>query len=353
MLVWLLVQPWARWPGVFPDVSHRLTLVVCAACAGLVRCLREFPVSWQAVVLLAMAVLGYHAWPLVREASYFESFTETAALSDGLLVVFAYAWGVWSLTQVPVRWMRRVLWGGLVVCSTNVLVVAWQLATQTDSVGLMGLSRCLGATAVAWTPILMTWSPWCIMGTLWLVFFAGTHVAWAGVPIAVGFLKPRWLWWLVPVSLCGILVWSHGAQNLITSPDYARFSKLNQRLQTWGPVLRATTEHPWIGWGFGPMAYSRAGQAYGARLPSVHSDWLALALFGGWPLCVATLWAWGQVLWTAPRTKWMAALRASLAAIGVMAMVQGVVSHARVGGLVLVLLAWWLVESRQAKECLT
>lgn len=352
MLAWGLVQPWLLWPSLVADISHRLTLVCLSVACGLTACWRvgvtkPLPASCGVVVAGALAVRLWHGLPTIREATYFETFIETAFFADGLLVVVAVVWGLWALRQLPLAWWRRLRWVGVVMCAAN-LIASWPWGGRAAT-GLMGIDRLLGAYAVLWLPILAAWRWWLAALPLTLIALCGKEMAWVGVLAIVVWRWPRRMWWLVPVGLA-IAVVSAERAVLIRGEHPADVSKVVQRLQTWGPTWSATLQHPFAGWGFSPMAFSRMSAAVGARLPSVHSDWLSLAFHAGWIVFGLMAWAVGSMLRTRSVTPWQRALQESVVGIGVMALGQSVVSHARIAGTLLLLLVWWWVECDHAKE---
>ena len=353
--IWLLVQPWLVWPYVAPEISHRLTLVVCCVSLGLLRFgdrgthvpLPAGLNRWIAALLVVLCIQHVH---LIRDSTYFQFFQETALFSDGLIDIIALAWGLWALIQLPRAWFRWLPWVGLAMLALNGVFAlaqsfgwAWHLGSfhpvqwvpGISVSGIMGLDRFLGAYAVAWLPICVLVNPWLALIPLSLVAASGKVTAWIGATVAVGIVRPRWLWIIVPIALIGVLRFSDG--------DLAK--KMPLRLKTWQTTAHATLEHSVKGWGVGFLTGPSARLKYGTPLPSIHSDWLALAFHFGWPL---TLWALLGIRWLMrhPRSDVEAALRASLLALGAMAMIQAVLSG-RIVGVALVLLAWLIVERTQ------
>ena len=339
--MWIGVQPWLRWAQLTPDVSHRLTLMVCALAMGLCslglpRAARSLPATWLWVVWGSVAVIACQVRPIVLQALYLTQFHETAALSDGALIVVSGAWGVWAFRQYPLTWARRLRWAGLALLAVSVWM-AWgqsQWGRHLGAGGLLGMDRCLGAYAVLWAPILMAWNPWLFLLPLLAVWLSGKLFAWVGLCLVIARARWRWKWAL----LLGCLI---AAQRSYMG---SHALQVIQRVTTWGPLMRALPAHPFIGWGFDPMAYGRIAAAFHPAMPNAHSDWLALALFGGWPLALLVGWAWWRIVRTAPTTRWMAALRTSVFATGVCAFGQEAISHARVAGTMLLLLGWWAIE---------
>ena len=353
--VWLFVQPWLVWPQLLPDTSHRLTLVALASGMGLaclcrVRQAIPLPVRWAGWMACLLGVMVVHQWDVMTTGEYFRFFTETVVLSDGVLVVLALAWGLWGLRQLPARWFPLLRWAGLAMLVLNAgFMVAqaggrrWHLGSFMPGhlTGVMGLDRALGAYGVAWLPIMLVWQPWASLLCLGLVACSGKFAAWIGAGVAVCLTKPSWAWGAVPVSLLGACRFG-GASFWLS---------VHQRLDTWWTALRASVVHPWVGWGFSPMAVPTMQQQYGYALPSLHSDWLLLVICGGWPLAILTGWLAWQIMRTPSKTAWRRATRASLLAIAFMSAIQTVASHARIAGLMLVMLAWWWMETdQQTKE---
>lgn len=358
--IWCVVQPWLVWPYLQAETSRRLTLVVCAIALGLLQCRRTAtPVPlpkglgwWVAALLLVLSVQHLH---LIRDATYFQFFQETALFSDGLLDVVALTWGLWALCQLPLAWFRLLPWVGMGMLLVNgafgvaqATGHAWSIGSghppaewqQAWSVsGVMGLDRFLGAYAVAWVPVLWTWTPWTVALPLALVGVSGKVTAWIGAAIALCVLKPRWARLVIPVALVASVMFCDGELS----------KKLPLRLTTWHATLQATTEHPVLGWGTAPLIGPTARAQYHTPLPSFHSDWLGMALHLGWPM---TLWAAFGVarLWRPPRTRWEAATRASLLALAAMSAGQAVVSSARMAGVGIVLLAWWIKERSESQR---
>ena len=127
--------------------------------------------------------------------------------------------------------------------------------------------------------------------------------------------------------------------------NYTIPQRITQRLLTWWHTLQATNDHPLVGHGFWPMS-QRAIDAYGYHLPSVHSDWLAVAFGAGWVVVGLVVWALWRLLRQAP-DGWGAALRVSVLGAAALACGQQVVSHARLAGLVMVVVAWLILEQKE------
>lgn len=357
LLLLILVQPWFNWPNLSPDISHRLTLVGCLTWMGLSVCCRRvretvpLPSRWRWVGFSAMAMILTHQWPITRSGSYFEAYHESAAMADGLLVLVACLWGVWAAGQSPVAWLRRLRWAGFCLLVANLIAVlaqGWGSFPPWSLPGILGNDRGLGAYAVAWFPICWAWNAWFAILPLTLVVASGKTTAWVGVIVAIGCLRPR-KWRLMMIGACLAAALLTNGTALLDHP-LGRLNKIHQRLITWGPVLRATLDHPIVGHGFSPMAYPNARRDYGAWLPAIHSDWLAVAFHAGWIVFGVAVWAWTGIICAPAIGRWASALRASLCAIGAMSFGQSVVSQPRVAGVILLLLAWWWVETR-TKEC--
>lgn len=347
---WALIQPWLRWPTLAPDVSHRMTLVLLAVALGLSQLPQAMrhpmPLAWWGWIAGLIVMLGCHAWPTVSSGGYFDRFHETAAFSDGLLVAVALAWGLWAAMQLPRHWLRRLRWAGVAMCGANLVAVAyhcWSVRDLTpgDNIaGLMGLNRFLGIYAVAWLPVLFRWRWWLAILPILLVGYAGKTTAWMGLAVAAWFLCPR-----------GRLAWASLAIIIglwVVPTDLG--AKLAMRLDVWSQALTASLVHPFLGVGFSPLTGLSLRTASGYALPSLHSDILSLALRAGWPLALVAVGIAARVLCQPPRTDWASALRASLAALAAMACLHGVLGHARIAGLALLLLAWWFVEQETAHE---
>ena len=320
-----------------------------AAVLGLASCGQTgrvvgLPLLWQAVVWVAGSILLWHAAPLVTHAAYFERFVETAALSDGVWCLLIGTWGLWAARQVPLVWLRRLRWAGGIMIAAN--LVAW-LGGRPN--GLLGIDRLLGAYALLWLPILATWKWWLVPLPLALLVVSGKPTMWIALAAMATCWQPRRWWWTVPLALAIALVIAEWHVLALGHPS--TFSRLLQRWETWAPTFQATFAHPFVGWGFSPMAFSSMQQTYHARLPSIHSDWLSVAFHAGWIVCAVAGWAWWTIIRTVARTRWQRAIQASLCGIGVLAFGHSVVSHARIAGIVLLLLAWWWAESEQPKEC--
>lgn len=346
---WLCVQPWARWPAWSAEVSHRLTLLACTVMLGLWQLGRfspqRLPRAWLAWVAALLVVMLWHLREALTSGDYFTFFVETAVLSNGIATALTSAFGLWALLQW--RSLRAVRWFGLALLVANLMVAlpqAWRGGWSTGDWhamnvgGLLGMERFLGTYAVAWLPICLVWSPWLAILPLALILLAHKPLLLFGAVVSCWALLGRRVrtlviagglaavWWMWPLVLG---------------------QKLAQRGLTWWHGLQASAARPFAGWGFDPMTMSDLRQAHGFILPSFHSDWLALSVFAGWVVALWAAWLWWRVVSVVPRTRWASACRGSLLAIGVLALVQGTVSQARIAGLALVLLAWWSLEQRQ------
>lgn len=355
--IWLLIQPWLVWPNLYAETSHRLTLVVCCVALGLLRLgdraiHHPLPrgVAWW--IVGCVGILVCHHLHLIRDSTYFQFFQETALFADGLCDVIVLTWGLWAVCQVPATWWREIRWVGVAMLSLNLLFIVaqgagrhWFLGSfpqppETQTVvgvsGLMGLDRLLGAYGVAWLPVCFAWSPWLALLPISVIAASGKVTAWIGAAVAVILMRPRWTPMLLPLALVAILCWTDGSLT----------KKIPLRVGTWTAAVRATRDHPWIGAGLSPLAAPTARATHQSPLPSFHSDWLALAFHFGWPLA---LWAgWGvRSLCRPPVTPLSRALRASLIALAVMSLGQATLSHARIAGLALVLVAWFWQEQRR------
>lgn len=293
-----------------------------------------------------------------------EQYVETAFLLNGTAVLLVGIWGLWVLGQMPLAWMRSMRWAGLGFLLVNLVFAlaqwhgwmwhlgswhpvdiypdtarAYHLKTITPS-GILGLDRSLGASAVAWMPILVVWRWWLGILPLVVLILASKSSAWIGASVALAVLAPVRARWKAMLLIAGIAV-------ALAFDDGVLLTKLTQRWQTWGPMLAAISDRPWIGHGWSPFAWSRAQSLYGMRLPSAHSDWLALAFHGGILLTTFVALAWKDICASAPATRWARALRASLIACAVMALGQSIVSEAAMLGTVSVLLCWYWIEQRQ------
>ena len=357
LTIWLVAGPWLAWPGLSPDVSQRLTLVVCASAIGVLGCLnksaRPIPGEWVLAALAAISVMAIHMWPVIQRAGYFEAFYETALYCDGLLVVLAILWGAWGMLQLPLAWLRRLRWLGLWMLLLNGVLVVGQLAGwgwhlgavhPGKASGVFHYDRLLAAYAVAWLPILAIWRPWgrpwLIVLPLALILVAGKVTGWIGAAVAIVILFPKVR--VCAVALCGVAA--------LALTDGTLLLKVQQRLLTWGHALQALTDRPLFGWTFGPMAESQFGQEVGYLLPGLHSDWLALMLGGGIPLGIVLGCAVARLLKTNPLSLWDRALQASIAALAVMALGQRVVSHAPIAALAVLFIAWWSREHAEARS---
>lgn len=378
--IWIGVQPWLMWPGLSQDVSQRLTLVCCAVALGLMQfgnthSIRPLPRALGWWVFALLVVLTSHHWSLIRHAAYFEFFQETALFADGITVVIALTWGLWALQQCPAAWFRYLPWAGTgMVCLNLVFALAqwqglpwtWNTLHPADIVpgdveryglrpfkpsGLMGLDRSLAAYGVAWLPVFLVWTPWTSRTHWWkripwmaalpliLILFAGKVTAWIGVGVVAWRLLPSWRWRVVSVLLTGAAVWWWTDGDLL--------KKVPMRLITWHHTVQAIGTEWWRGFGFHPMTEAMVRQRFGEILPGLHSDWLKLAFHAGVVMAGWAAWLWARTVWWTPRTLMAKALQASLAALGVMAIGQSVVTHARLGGLALIFLAWLWHEQQQ------
>jgi len=365
--VWLGIQPWALWPGLFQETSHRLTLVCCCVTLGLLRfgdarAHQPLPRSvgwWVAALLLVMTS---HHWHLIREASYFQFFQETALFADGVLMVIALTWGLWALWQLPIAWARWLPWCGVALVSLNLVLacaqqvgIPWTLGTFHPGSdfspelitkyglspyrpsGFMGFDRSLGAYAVAWLPILWTWKRWAAFPALGCICLASKVTTWVGVGVVAWWLLPeKWKGVGVMASCVAALWWSDG--------DLAK--KIPMRVMTWWHTAQAVSVYWWRGVGFHPMTSTVVRQHFGYALPGLHSDWLSLALHAG---TLITAWAAGGMGWVArqrPRTSMARALQASLVALAVMSLGQSVVSQSSLASLAMIFAVWWWREQQ-------
>lgn len=350
LAVVLLVQPWLAWPHLQPDTSHRLTLVCCLFGLGLLRMLgplptRRLPLSWGAWVCAFLGILVVHSWHVIATGAYFEFFQETALFSDGLLALFTALFGLWALVQLPASDFRRLAWAGPAFLLANAAWVVWQRVQGQHPGGLLGMDRLLGAYAVLWVPICWTWSPWLAGLPLALIALCGKPLVWAAAA-AVLFPLLRWRGRVITglsltVALAGLVGWMH----------YEATMRATQRVLTWITALKATQTHPVIGWGFSPMVWNNIVTQSGYSLPSLHSDWLALAVHAGWGLTVWTGLLWLCLVTTpSPVNRWAMALKTSFLGLGLLALVQETISHARILGVVIVFMAWWVAEQRESSH---
>lgn len=355
--VWLVIQPWCLWPGVPSDAGHQLTLTLCAAGMGLAGCAADqpralrLPSAWLLAAGALLLVMLIQRVGTIASGDYFGAFLETAALADGALVLLACSWGLWALIQLPIGWLRAIRWAGLVMLLANiVLVICQRHVWPTEGLpkpiaGLLGLDRFLGAYAVAWLPILSIWRWWLAGVPLALLVLTGKASSWIGVAAVVAYRWPLRAWWSVPCAIGMVVGCADWPVLMGEWPTHLSITL--QRWQTWRPLLSATLDHPWIGWGFSPLTMSIVRSAHAARLPEAHSDWLSLVLHAGWPVVALIACAWAWIVWPRSAHRRVAALQASMFALGVMALGHSLMSHARIAGLMVVLLAWWWKERHE------
>lgn len=338
----IVVQPWWRWPAVFPDVSARLTLVLLCFSAAVYAVARPsslgLPGAWAAWVSGFLIAVAWSAFPVLREGRYFDHFLETAALCDGVLVVVACWMGLWAFTQASqedFRWVRRLGVGLLLV---NLVVSAWQAGHLPRVTGVFLSDRLLAAYALAWLPVCWVWRRPLIL--LPLLLLAITHkplVLIVGGAAVVWRLR-GWRW----AGLTAVAV----TAGWLASTPAALALRTMQRMDTWRNALHAVWDRP-LGYGFSPLVLNTVRQEYGYLLPSLHSDWLMLAVGAGLLIAVWAGWLWWQVCWARPVTETALALQVALFSLGCVSCVQSTLSHASVGGVAFVFLAWWLVEQRK------
>lgn len=342
LAAWLGVQPWVSWPGLFADTSHRLTLFLLSIALVFSRLgvsnSARLPGAWVGWAVACLSVLGYGLRDAFRTGEYFTFFVETAVVSNGIACVVALTLGLWAMIQQPVTVLRQMRWVGFAFLSVNIICALGQrLASIEHAAGVLGIDRGLASYAVAWVPFGWAWHP--LIG--WM---ACVGLLLAGKPLAlVAALLALWpvvkqKWWLV----LGVAA----AQAILLPQVYAVTSKASQRLDTWWHGLQASLAHPFVGWGFSPMVIGKIQHEYGYALPSLHNDWLLLAVGAGWGVTVWALWLWGRAVFAAPVNQWAAACQGSLLGLGCLSFVQSTVSHPRIASLALFLLAWWLVEQR-------
>ena len=340
----LLVQPWLDWPQLFTDTSHRLTLVCCMVGLGLHRMVSSipivrFPVSWGAWVVVFLVVVIVHAWHVVATGDYFRFFQETALFSDGIITLLSLTWGLWALLQVPASMFRRLRWLGMAFLYANFIFAVAQMLRHEPVTGVLGMERLLGAYAVAWLPICWVWHPATALLPASLLLLSHKPL-----PLVVAAIS---LWPVVrgwrKASIVGVgvaAVWY-----ATTLP--ALGLRVTQRSDTWWHALQASFAHTWIGWGSGPLTLNTIRSQYGYLLPSLHCDWLTLVVQSGWVVAFATLVLWVRTVSDRPTSKWARACQGSVLGIGVLSMVQATVSHARIAGVMLIVLAWFMAEQRQ------
>ena len=340
----LLVQPWLTWPHLSSDTSHRLTLVCCLVGLGLHRMLAvvptvRLPLSWGTWVVALLGVLIVRSWHVVVSGDYFRFFQETALFSDGLIAVLSCVWGAWALLQLPPSTFRRMRWLGVAFLLVNGLMALAEWWTSHRVEGLLGTDRLLATYAVAWVPICFTWHP-----ALTLLPFALVVASAKPLPLLAAVfslwpvLRGRWRW---SVAVAGLVAVGYA----FNVPSLA--AKVSQRWETWETALRASVAHPWSGWGTSPLTVTVIRQQYGYLLPSLHSDWLSLVVQFGWLVAVGAFVLWSRLLREPARTIWARACQGSLLGIGALAAVQATVSHARIAGVMLIVLAWYMAEQRQ------
>lgn len=346
----MLVQPLARCPGLAPETAQRLALValcvglgLCAMAQGGVRALPP-PIVWSGGAMVA--VLGWQLWPQIHSGDYFGAFIETAAGADGLLIVVAVLMGFWGLLHVPVGEFRGLRYLGVLFLLSNVAVVMmqamdrWPFRTHPSLNGLLGVDRCLGAYAVLWMPVMWAWRRWLIILPLALVLATAKFIPITVAGVVLALLMTR-AWWMRAIWMMSV-----PAVTLWMLWNYTIPQRITQRLLTWGHTLHATADHPFAGHGFWPMS-QRAIDAYGYHLPSIHSDWLALAFGAGWMVTGLVAFALWRLLRHLPSRGWGSALRLSLVGASLLACAQQVVSHARLASLVLVFCVWGILEQQE------
>jgi len=351
-----MIQPFALWPGLLPDASHRLSLVALCSLMGVTTMTRTgwhrgLPWSWMLACLALAVGLGLHAAQALADGQAFRLFHEAALFADGGLVLLALPLGAWALLNVPLAWMRRLPILGAALLVGNLLYAtaqahgltwrAWSWHPYLGVSGLMGMDRCLGAWAAIWAPVLWVSQPWLGVGCAALVMLSGKMSAVLGLSVAAASLMPpRRRWIGGAVAVVGALgLWTSGSSLAVW-----------QRLQTYWHTIEASLRHPWIGWGFHPMRYAEAS-AFGYTLPSAHSDWLSLAFHGGWVLVAALAWVAWRLVSVPARSSKAKALRAGLLACLAMSAVQTVVGHARIGSLVLLFIVWYFRETHKETVC--
>lgn len=310
-----------------------------------------------------LLVMTSHHWHLIHDAAYFTFFQETALFSDGVLMVVALCWGLWALLQIPLAWFSWIRIAGVVFLIVNLVfavaqwhglnwhlgvphpvnlssaeVTRYQLSAYRAS-GVLGLDRSLGAYAVAWVPILWSWKRWTVVIPMVCILLAAKVTAWVGVAVVVWWLCPRWWGRLVLVGTALLA--------MLWCTDGELMKKIPMRVITWWHTAQGIQAFWWRGVGFHPITSTMIRQRFGYALPGLHSDWLSLAFHAGIVLALtAMLWVWKMVTQPA-RTTTSVALQASLAAIAVMSLGQSVVSHARIAGLMMIVIAWSIAEQRE------
>lgn len=343
LAVFLIVQPWLVWPHLTSDVSHRLTLTCSMVGLGLWQIVSApatilLPRAWALWVFACLAVLVRHAWQIVVSGGYFEFFQETALFSDGLITLLSLTWGLWALLQQPTRAFRVGRWGWMAFLAINLVMAASQWITHQTVTGVLGVDRLLGAYAVMAIPLCLTWRRPLVIVPLALLLLAQKPLPCLAALIACWpLIRARWRG-LYTIALTSAALWF-----VCTSSTL----KITQRADTWWHALQASGAHPWGGWGFDPMVFGTISQQYGYLLPNLHSDWLALAVQAGWLVALGAFSLWGRIVLTIPRTSWARACQGSLLGLGVLCAVQSTISHARLGGVALFLLAWFTAEQRQ------
>lgn len=353
MIAWLValvvVPPLLSWPGVSAEVSHRLSLTVCAL--GLVGttitrpALRPLPRLWAAYAAALAGVLTWHHRRILTDGLYFEHFRETALLTDGLLTLVVCVLALWALRQLPVATFRRWL---PPLLGTWVLLNAWLAMTQRLGVvwplpfvhpgqasGVLGIDRALGALGV------LVW-PWTLLlasaGMQWLVLALAVcgakGMTWLGLLLGTAWLRPRWACWLTPLAVVALIFFDKGPTAI----------KVADRLGTWRPLLAVSLVHPWVGWGVAPLTWPAMQRAAGMALPGPRSDWLAMALGLGWPLVLGAWFVLAQLAWQPHRTPQARALRAGVLASAGLGLGSTVLTLPQLAGLWLLALAWWSRE---------
>jgi len=344
----LLVQPWLRWPSLWPDTSHRLTLVCLLVAFGLHRVVsgqarERFPAAWAWWVAAVLGVLVAQSWHVIASGDYFRYFQETALFSDGLIALLSGVWGLWALVQLPAQTFRACRWVGLAFLVVNVLVMGGQAWAHRQMVGAFGLERLAGAYGVAWLPVCLAWHPAAAVAPALMIALCHKPLPMIAALMACWPLCPRrWKSVLMTAVVVSTWLWL-GTTSLVAL-------KVAQRTDTWWHAWCASLVHPWVGWGLTPFALNTIRQTYGYLLPSLHSDWLALAVHLGWVVAGGAVWLWSRTVRMAPCTRWATAVQGSLLGLGMLSAVQSTVSHARMAGLLLFFLAWFAVEQREESE---
>jgi hypothetical protein len=342
VVAWVSLLPSWGWPGLDLQVSSRLGYLF----GGLILTVAQLRVPASVVlsrrVLLLVAwgaaLCAWHLREPLRSGDYFAYFLETSAVSNGVSVLAVSTLAFWALLQVPAGRWRQVPWVVVPWLFLNVIVVLAERWTGVvHPAGIAGTNRILASLAVAWMPICLAWMPWTSAFPVALLCLSHRPLAILAAAVSLWpFLAWRWRVASVALSL-PVAWWAHeGVLDL----------QFSQRWETWTHAAVASAAHPIAGWGFSPMVLNEVRQEYGYLLPSLHSDWLTLALCGGWVTAILALAAWGRVLRSVPATRWGMACQGSLLGLGVLSAVQETVSQARVGAVALLLMAWWSVEQR-------